>query len=228
MLNSRDRRPGDTMEPDFAALRRNMVDCQLRTYDVTDRAVLAAMDTVSRELFVPAARRAVAYIDQPVALDAFSEPGRALLAPMTCGRMLQTLDAQPGQSFLDYACGTGYTAALAARLGAEVTAFDVSASLRSAARMALAAQGAGAVTVVDDMPQSQFDLIFVNGGCSGLPDVLSACMADGGKLVIVEGAGRSGRVMLYQKSGRIVGGRQVFDAAVPQLSEFRRESVFSL
>ena len=76
------------MTADYSALRRNMVDCQLRTYDVTDRAVLAAMDSVPREVFVPEARREVAYIDQPVALDGLGATGRALLAPMTVGRML--------------------------------------------------------------------------------------------------------------------------------------------
>lgn len=216
------------MTPDFPALRRNMVDCQLRTYDVTDRAVLAAMDAVPRELFVPPARRDVAYIDQSAALDSLGAPGRALLAPMTCGRMLQTLDVQPGQSFLDYACGTGYTAALAAELGATVTAFDVSDALRMAARTALGTIGKSGVAVVDVLPSGPFDLIFVNGGCVTLPPILSALMADGGKLVIVDGAGRSGRVMLYQKNGHTVGGRQVFDAAVPQLDEFRAPPVFAL
>jgi protein-L-isoaspartate(D-aspartate) O-methyltransferase len=216
------------MKPDYAALRRNMVDCQLRTYDVTDRAVLAAMDAVPREMFVPEARRAVAYIDQPVMLDGFGEPGRALLAPMTSGRMLQTLDVQPGQSFFDYACGTGYTSALAVKLGAKVTAFDVSSTLRGVTRATLSAQGADDVNVVEDMPSGLFDLVFVNGGCPNLPGALTALMADGGKLVLVEGSGRAGRVMLYQKTRGIVGGRQIFDAAVPQLAEFRSEPVFTL
>jgi protein-L-isoaspartate(D-aspartate) O-methyltransferase len=213
---------------DYPALRRNMVDCQLRTYDVTDRAVLAAMGSVPRELFVPDARREVAYIDQPVSLDAFGAQGRAMLAPMTCGRMLQTLDVQPGQSFFDYACGTGYTAALAVALGAKTTAFDPSHALRVAARAALAAAAGADVEIVDAMPTGTFDLVFVNGGVDTLPPQLAACMADGGKLVIVEGTGRSGRVMLYQKTGTTVGGRQVFDAAVSQLAEFRTAPAFAL
>lgn len=216
------------MTPDHSALRRNMVDCQLRTYDVTDRAVLAAMGAVPRELFVPAARQFAAYVDQPVALDDFGAQGRVLLAPMTSGRMLQALDVQPGQAFFDYACGTGYTAAVASALGARVTAFDSSDALRIAARAALSASGVHAVEVVDAMPAGPFDLIFVNGGCAKLPPQLASRMADDGQLVVVLGAGRSGRVMLYRKSGGVVGGRQVFDAAVPQLEEFRAEPVFAL
>jgi protein-L-isoaspartate(D-aspartate) O-methyltransferase len=216
------------MDPDYASLRRNMVDCQLRTYDVTDRAVLAAMDDIPREIFVPEARRQVAYIDQPVALDAYGAAGRALLAPMTSGRMLQTLDVKPGQTFLDYACGTGYTAAVAAALGAKVTAFDPSAALRAAARDALAKAGVNGVDVVDTMPDQPFEQIFVNGSCARLPASLSGLMADGGQLVLVEGAGRSGRVMLYVRNGSVVGGRQVFDAAVAELDEFRADLVFAL
>jgi protein-L-isoaspartate(D-aspartate) O-methyltransferase len=216
------------MTPDFLALRRNMVDCQLRTYDVTDRAVLAAMDKVARELFVPEVRRAMAYLDQPMALDEFGAPGRALLAPMTSGRMLQTLDVQPGESFLDYASGTGYTAALAAAMGAHVTACEGSASLRAAARSALDQSGFADVGIVDEAGQGPYDLIFVNGACEMRPDSLAALLADGGRMVAVEGAGRSGRVMLYQKSGNVVGSRAIFDAAAPILAAFRRPPSFVL
>ncbi|MFY8038955.1 MAG: protein-L-isoaspartate O-methyltransferase family protein [Bosea sp. (in: a-proteobacteria)] len=216
------------MTADFSALRRNMVDCQLRTYDVTDRAVLAAMDSVPREVFVPEARREVAYIDQPVALDGLGAAGRALLAPMTAGRMLQTLDIQPGQRLLDFACGTGYSAAVALAMGATVVAYDSSAALREAARAALAEADAGAVTVVDALPDAKFDLIMVNGACDGMPKDLADRLADGGRMVVVEGAGRAGRVMLYQRSGDSVGGRAVFDAAAPVLAEFRKAAIFAL
>ncbi len=213
---------------DFSALRRNMVDCQLRTYDVTDRAVLAAMGSVARELFVPTSRQDVAYIDQLVPLDSFGAQRRALLPPMTCGRMLQTLDVQPNQRFFDYACGTGYTAAVAAMLDADVFAFDVNPNLRDAARKALQAAGAGNVHVVDTLPSATFDLIFVNGATDARPETLLDLLADGGKLVVVEGSGRAGRVMLYQRSGGVIGGRAIFNAAAPLLGEFRKASVFAL
>jgi protein-L-isoaspartate(D-aspartate) O-methyltransferase len=216
------------MAPDFAALRRNMVDCQLRTYDVTDRAVLAAMDSVPRESFVPEARRDIAYIDQVVALDDFGARGRALLAPMTVGRMLQSLDVQPGQSFLDYACGTGYTSAVALALGAQVTAYDVEPALRAAARGILAQCGARAVIVADALPQASFDLIFVNGACGRRPDALAEKLAENGKMIFIEGHGRSARVILVQRSGGAVGGRTVFDSAAPPLPEFRAEPAFAL
>ena len=213
---------------DFGALRRNMVDCQLRTYDVTDRAVLAAMDMVPRELFVPNSLREIAYIDQPVALDAFGARGRQMLAPMTCGRLLQTLDVQPGQTFLDYACGSGYTSALAAALGAIVTAYDTAPELRQTARHLLSTQGTAGVIVADTLPGGPFDLIFVNGSCEREPDELFSLLAEGGKLVLVHGGGRSGRAMLHQKAGTSFSGRAIFDTAAQSLDEFRRITAFAL
>ena len=213
---------------DFAALRRNMVDCQLRTYDVTDRAVLAAMDAVPREMFVPPSLREIAYIDQPVALDTFGARGRQLLAPMTSGRMLQTLDVQPGQTFLDYACGTGYTSAVAARLGAIVTAYDTSAELRHVARGLLSQPETQSVVVADTLPTGPFDLIFVNGSCEREPDELFALLGEGGKLVLVQGGGRSGRAMLHHRAGTAFSGRAIFDTAAHGLEEFRRIASFAL
>jgi protein-L-isoaspartate(D-aspartate) O-methyltransferase len=212
---------------DFASLRRNMVDCQLRTYDVTDQTVLSAMAQVPRELFVPLGRRAFAYIDQHVPLDEFGAPGRALLAPMTSGRMLQTLSIKPGENVLEYAGGTGYGAALAAALGATVTLLEEQESLRAEAARALAAAAAGNIAVIEAIPRQVFDAVLVAGACETRPESLFPLLADGGRLVAIEGTGRAGRVMLYQRSGDVVSGRAVFDAAGPLLGAFRKAPAFA-
>jgi protein-L-isoaspartate(D-aspartate) O-methyltransferase len=98
----------------FAALRRMMVDCQLRTYDITDRAVLAAADEVPREAFLPESLSVLAYLDQAVPLPG---TGRALMTPMVVARMIQNLALQPGETALEYGGGTGYGAALMASHG---------------------------------------------------------------------------------------------------------------
>lgn len=211
---------------DFAALRRNMVDCQLRTYDVTDRAVLAAMDRVAREAFVPEARKPLAYLDQAVSLDGLGADGRALLAPMTCGRMLQTLDIMAGQRFFDYAGGTGYTAAVAAELGAVVTAFEPDPALRGIMARNLATVAGPVISVVDRLPVAQFDHVFVNGACPVAPSSLLELLTENGRLIVIEGMGRAGKVMLYKKSGAVVAGRAIFDAAGPFLAEFSRAPAF--
>src|SRR5687767_8284101 len=127
---------------DFAQARRNMVDSQLRTYDVTDLAVLAAMNEVPRERFVPAGREELAYLDQGLGVGPAGPAGqRTMLAPMVLARMLQHLEVRPGERVLDVAGGLGYSAAVLARLGARVVALESDEAL--AAEMRRRLDGAG-------------------------------------------------------------------------------------
>lgn len=210
----------------MASLRRSMVDCQLRTYDVTNLAVLDAFDTVARDAFVPAASQTLAYLDRPVLLDPAS--GRSLLTPMVAARMIQTLAVKPGEHVLDYAGGTGYTAAILAHLGAKVTLVEPVAALASQATARLA--GLDVVSVVGSLAACKpgFDAILVNGSCGVAPTALFDLLAEEGRLVMVEGAGRSGSVLLAQKSGGRVSSRAVFDAAAPVLPEFAPKPEFAL
>lgn len=208
----------------FAELRRMMVDCQLRTYDVTDRRVLAAADAVAREAFLPAELSHLAYLDQSVAL-----PGtdRALPAPMVTARMIQLLELQPGEDVLEYAGGTGYGAALMAEAGAKASFHDPEAEIRSLARADLAKAGLPDVAVLDSLPATAlFDAILVSGACEVPPEVLFRNVRSGGRLIVVEGRGRSARVLLYRSSGGVLSGRPVFDAAAPALREFRKAEEF--
>lgn len=206
----------------FLALRRNMVDCQLRTYDVTDRAVLAAADAVPREAFVPAGAAHLAYLDQPISLPG---TGRALMAPMVVARMIQTLDVDPGEDVLEYAGASGYGAALMAHIGAKAALWEPEEAARAFAADALASAG---VTVLDKAPAAgSFDAILVGGACEIPPATLFPLLRDEGRLVVVEGVGRAARVRLYQKSGEVVSGRTVFDAYAPELPEFRRPAAFT-
>lgn len=205
----------------FAELRRMMVDCQLRTYDVTDRAVLAAADEVAREAFLPASLAHLAYLDQSVPLPG---TGRALMAPMVIARMIQTLDLQPGERALEFGGGSGYGAALMAAMGAAATLWEPDSAALAFADAALAGSGAAAT---GDRPASEsFDVILVSGACEEPPEDLFALLAAEGRLIAVEGLGRAARVKLYRKSGETVSGRPVFDAAVPPLAEFRRAPAF--
>jgi protein-L-isoaspartate(D-aspartate) O-methyltransferase len=212
---------------DFADLRRMMVDCQLRTYDVTDRAVLAAMDTVPRHLFVPEAQGELAYLDRPATLNS---AGRALMTPMVAGRMIQTLDIQPGEHVIDYAGGTGYTAAVLANMGAEVTLIESDAALAAVARDQLGKLGYSAVEIVSDTRsvKRKADAVLVGGAVSARPDALLKLLGPVGRLIVVEGYGRAGRVMLYQQASGQAAGRQIFDASAPPLSEFLPKAAFAL
>lgn len=207
----------------FAALRRMMVDCQLRTYDVTDRSVLAAADSVPREAFLPAALSHLAYLDQTVALPGTS---RALMTPMVLARMIQVLDVQPGEAVLEYGGGSGYGAALMAQMGADATLWETDAAALGLAKAAFAAAGLAVTATADRPGEDRFDAVLVAGACEVAPDELFPLLREGGRLIAIEGLGRAARVKLYQKTAGGVSGRPVFDAAAPALAEFRKKPAF--
>jgi protein-L-isoaspartate(D-aspartate) O-methyltransferase len=217
---------------DFALARRMMVDSQLRTFDVNDLSVLAAMDSLPRERFVPAGREALAYIDQNVPVGTAEGEARLMLAPMVLGRLVQALDVAPGAKALDVACGLGYGAAILARLKAAVIALEADESLAEEARKRLASVGAEGVAVVSGPLQegypkgAPYDAILVNGAVDEVPRPLLEQLGDGGRLACIQGRGRAARATLYVRSGDAFGARPLFDAAAPLLAAFRREPGF--
>src|SRR5512137_2367604 len=102
---------------DFIAARLNMVESQVRPNGITDRRIIAAMERIPREIFVPESRRAVAYMDEDVPLDAAQGP-RALIEVMAFARMLQHALIKPTDRVLVVGAGTGYGAAVIATLAA--------------------------------------------------------------------------------------------------------------
>jgi protein-L-isoaspartate(D-aspartate) O-methyltransferase len=214
--------------PDFAALRQTMVEGQIRTYDVTETRLVAALEFVPREAFVPEARRAVAYVDQPVSLSA----RRSMLTPMVLARMIQALDVAPGDHCLDVACGSGYSTAILARLGASVVALEDDSSAVRLKETVLGLSGAAQVRHVNAALAAgapdlgPFDVILVNGAVEAEPEALFAQLREGGRLVVVMGGGRSGRATLFRKSHHHVSGMPVFDASAPMLDEFRLKPAF--
>src|SRR5579862_1795579 len=108
---------------DFAALRQTMVDCQIRTFGVTDRAVVARFLDVPREQFLPAELKEFAYSDLALKLGTALAGGeaRVLLSPMILARLIQAAEVKPSDSVLDIGCATGYSTAILAGLARDVT-----------------------------------------------------------------------------------------------------------
>src|SRR5579885_3869903 len=127
---------------DFATARRHMVDGQIRTANVTDLRILAAMAETPRERFLPAAQAGLAYLD----LDAPVGAGRRLLKPMVFAKLVQALQVTANSRVLDLGCATGYGAAVLARLAGRVVALEQEPTLSRFAQETLA--GLPHVTVV--------------------------------------------------------------------------------
>jgi len=206
--------------------RFNMIETQLRPADVTDQRILAAMSAVPREKFVPGAARALAYADVPVQL----APGRSMLDPRSFAKLIQLAGIGPDDRILDVGCGTGYSSAVLARLGAEVVALEQDADLVRAAS-GLLANVVGKVELVQGglvegvKMQAPFNVIFVNGAVEEVPQSLLSQLAEGGRLVAVLKDGQS-RAWLFLKENGQVGRRPDFDADIPVLAGFKKAMGF--
>lgn len=213
---------------DYAQARRLMVDCQLRTFDVNDVAVLDAFEAVPRERFVPPGREDFAYIDQTLRV---GSEGRAVAAPMLLARLIQALAIQPGDRVLDVGTGYGYGAAILERLGAKVVALESNPELAAGARERLADTAGIAVVegpIAAGAPKTApYAAILVNGRIETRPQALLDQLADGGRLACVLGPDRAAKATLFVRAGDAFGARPLFDAALPALGAFAAEAGFA-
>ena len=214
---------------DFAAARRHMVDGQVRTADVTDLRLIAAMLEIARERFVPQA--ALAYIDLDVPLGGGGRTTRRLLKPMVLAKLIQAADVKASDRVLDVGCATGYGAAVLSRLASQVIALEQDESLIQAASAALSSlpnvhtvPGPLAEGWPKDAP---FDVIVLEGATEIPPQALCRQLKDGGRLVCVLGSGPGSKAMLYCRSGEEIGSRPIFDATAAVLPGFVKPPVFA-
>jgi protein-L-isoaspartate(D-aspartate) O-methyltransferase len=216
---------------DLAAARRMMVDGQVRTSDVTDQRIIAAMLDLPRERFVPERYASLAYLDRDVAVSA-STPPRCLLKPMVLAKLIQAADVGPTDHVLDIGCATGYSTALLARLAQSVVALEEDATLARHARENLAATAASAEVVIgplaDGWPgRAPYDVILINGAIEVVPERLLRQLAPGGRLVAVVGRAPTSRAVRYVAAGDgQASAVPVFDAAAPPLPGFARPQGF--
>jgi len=216
--------------PDYAARRTMMVDTQVRPSDVTKFPVIAAMLDTPRERFVPPALREAAYVGENLAI----APGRVLLDPRTIGKMLDALDLQPGDVVLDIAAGTGYVAALMARMAETVIAVESQADLATEAEAALAGEKVDTVAVITaDLAggaprHGPYDAIVIEGGVQDLPAGLIDQLKDGGRIVCIFMDGALGTCRLGIRQGDMVHWRMAFHATAPVLDGFHHHPSFAL
>ena len=188
---------------DYAKARRAMVDNQLRPQAVTDPLVVAAMATVPRERFVPAALQPVSYMDRILDMG----DGSALSPPATLGRMLTELEPRPGQHALVIGTAPAYAAAVLAEMGLEVRTV-------SAGELEQGLAGGG-----------PYDLIVIDGAVEFIPDTIVLQLRDGGRLGACLLENGVPRLVVGRRAGAF-GTRTVADAAAPRLPGFDRPRAF--
>ena len=182
-------------EQNFSSMRAAMVESQLRTSDVDDPRVIAVMARVPREDFVPAERRAMAYVDRSIPLSS----GRALNPPLATGRLLKEAQVEEGDRVLLIGAATGYSAALLAALGAQVTAVEAEDGPQLLGNGATVVRGPLQAGAPDGAP---YDVLFIDGAVQEVPATLVGQLADGARVV----TGLVERGVTRLCSGRAVSG----------------------
>jgi protein-L-isoaspartate(D-aspartate) O-methyltransferase len=208
--------------PDFAAAREAMVESQLRPQGVSDPAVLQAMGSIPRELFLPRHTQPLAYVDRAVSV----AEGRFLPAPAVLGQLLTQMMAEPGQRALVVGAGTGYSAAVLAAMDLEVVALESSSHLAARARELCVSIVEGPLEA-GYKKAAPYDQILIDGAVEDIPDPIIAQLADGGRLGTALVDRGITRLIVGRKAGGAFGYLSVGDAGVPALPGFTRPRAFT-
>ena len=215
---------------DYAAVRRAMVDSQIRTNRVSDERVIAALREVPRERFVPQRLKGIAYIDEDLEIAA----GRYLMEPMVLARLLDAARVKPSDVALDIGSATGYGAAVLARLASTVVAVEADAALAREAGRVLIEAGAENVAVINGPAlagfpgQAPYDVILVEGAVEAIPEALLTQLGEDGRLVaVIRRRGEVGQAVLVERHHGLASRRVLFDASIQPLVEPSREPSFT-
>ncbi len=216
---------------DLNQARFNMIEQQIRPWDVLDPQVLQLLSVVRREDFVPLAHQALAFVDMNIPLGAAAH--QVMLAPRVQARMLQELGLKKTDKVLDIGTGSGFMAALMAHQAASVLSLESDAALVSQAQKNLYKAGVTNVTVrhadgsqgaVADGP---FDAIVLSGSVAEVPQTLLEQLNTGGRLVAITGHEPMMRATVVTRTGNnSFSSAQPWDCNAPRLSGFAEPSPF--
>jgi protein-L-isoaspartate(D-aspartate) O-methyltransferase len=178
--------------------RQNMIENQVRPWEVLDPRVLDVLAAVRREDFVPARYRALAFADMALPIG----NGETMMKPTVEGRMLQALGLDADDRVLEIGTGSGFVTACLARLAGSVKSIEIHAELADVARTRIAAAGAhnARVETADAMRTfktgERFDAVVVTGAVYALPEAFRAWVAPKGRLFAIVGESPAMQAML--------------------------------
>jgi protein-L-isoaspartate(D-aspartate) O-methyltransferase len=209
--------------------RFNMIEQQIRPWDVLDQGVLSLLAVVKREDFVPPAYKALAFVDTEVPLP----HGQFMLAPKVEARLLQELDVRKHERVLEVGAGSGHMAALLGHKAQQVITLETIPELAEMARANLQRAGVMNVNVRQadgsrGLPdEAPFDVILLSGSVAEVPPPLLAQLKVGGRLAAVVGQQPIMRATLFTRSGEHgFASVELFDTVAPRLSGFDEPTRF--
>ena len=218
---------------DIERARFNMVEQQIRPWEVLDQDVLDLLFVVRREEYVPAAYRRLAFTDMEIPLTIDGKPtGEVMLAPKVEARLLQAVAPRRHESVLEIGAGSGHMAALLAHRAQRVVSAEIRPDLAAFAADNLQRTAVANATVqtgngLDIAASGRWDVIVLSGSVPFIPDSLLQTLNPGGRLVAIVGDLPMMVAQLVTRvDDRAFSTENLFDTVAPALVEFPRKESF--
>jgi len=226
----------------YEQARFNMIEQQIRPWEVLDSQILSLLALVRREDFVPPACKALAFVDMEIPLPPQHNPGQCMLAPRVEARLLQDLAVQKHEKVLEIGTGSGYMAALLAHRAQQVITLEIEPALVEMARRNLQKAGIynaevrladGAANLAEAVSENgalrgPFDVIVLSGSVAEVPAALQGLLKVGGRLSAIVGYEPMMRAALITRVGkdsfRTI---EAWDTVAPRLLNFPEPSKFT-
>lgn len=204
---------------DFEAARANMIEQQIRPWNVLEMQTLNALGVIRREDFVPASHRDLAFTDVQIPLG----NGEVMLEPKVSARMMEILHLGNGDRVLEIGTGTGYLTALLALVSSHVISVEIDPDLLSQAERNLGMAGVENISLKqgdahDGWDTSgEFDAILISGSLNQIPSSFTDQLTEGGRLIGIEGQAPAMQAVIYRKQDGKVERQTLFETWAPRL-----------
>lgn len=206
-----------TVTVSYEEQRKNMIESQVRTNDVSDLALINAISKIARENFVDENNQKFAYAE----LDVKSKSGRNLMKVRDFSKLAQAAQINAGEKVLIIGGSSGYSAEVFTQIGADVTIVD---TIKCDLKNFIVSDLSNLENISDD----SYDLIFVDGGVETISKNWFAKLKNNGRLAVINYITNVGVAQIYVKSNNVVASKNYFEAKPPKMPEFIRQVEFTL